>query len=40
LFLLFLFFLPSVAPARKCSAWSAEGLPSMFGAGGLAGGYC
>jgi hypothetical protein len=30
---LFLFFLPSVAPAGKHSVWSAEGLPSTFEAG-------
>jgi hypothetical protein len=34
LFLLFFFFLPSVAPAGKYSVWSAESLPSTFGAGG------
>jgi hypothetical protein len=28
------FFFPSVAPVRKYSVYSAEGLPSMFGAGG------
>jgi hypothetical protein len=33
LFLLFIFFLPSVALAGKDSVWSAEVLPSMFGAG-------
>jgi hypothetical protein len=39
-FLLFGFLLPSVAPAEKYSVWSAEGLPSMFGAGGRqAGGW-
>jgi hypothetical protein len=37
------FFFPSVDPARKYSVWSAEGFPSLFGAGcqqvgGLAGG--
>jgi hypothetical protein len=37
LFLLFGFLIPSVAPAGKYSVWSAEGLPSMFGAGGPAG---
>jgi hypothetical protein len=30
----FFFFLPSVAPAGKYYVWFAEGLPSMFGAGG------
>jgi hypothetical protein len=28
--LFLLFFLPSMAPARKYSVWSAEGLPSTF----------
>jgi hypothetical protein len=27
------FFLPSMAPAGRYSLWSAEGLPSTFGAG-------
>jgi hypothetical protein len=30
----FWFFLPCVAPAGKYSVWSAEGLPSTFGASG------
>jgi hypothetical protein len=33
-FFFFFFFLPSVAQAGKYSVWSAEGLPSTFGAGG------
>jgi hypothetical protein len=33
LFLLFCFFLTSVAPAGKYSVWSTEGLSSTFGAG-------
>jgi hypothetical protein len=31
LFLLFVFFLPHVAPEGKYSVWSAEGLPNTFG---------
>jgi hypothetical protein len=34
LFLLFGFFLPSVAPEGKYYVWSFEGLPSTFGASG------